>query len=177
MQRKEELISKLFHSECFREELEILLELIRKDDSGATPKVIQELFRQLEKVPDYEEAIFTRIKHKIDAGIKEVEYKPIQTQTSSLRNPIHARQFWMYRIAASVLILATLGWLVYQFGMDHQIHEQTAFSEIKSIELPDGSTVSLNGNSSLKYDQNWADGETRMVYLEGEAFFEVVMNQ
>ena len=43
------------------------------------------------------------------------------------------------------------------------------------VTLPDGSKVWLNADSKLKYPKAFA-GNTREVYLEGEAFFDVVKN-
>ncbi|WP_430612565.1 FecR family protein [Flavobacterium sp. JP2137] len=47
----------------------------------------------------------------------------------------------------------------------------TAFGERKKIQLEDGSTVTLNGNSKVDFQLS---AYTRMVWLEGEAFFDVV---
>jgi len=41
-----------------------------------------------------------------------------------------------------------------------------------SIELPDGSTVKLNGGSKLVYEDGFGKSD-RVVFLEGEAFFDV----
>lgn len=60
----------------------------------------------------------------------------------------------------------------------------TAFGETRSLTLPDGSTVLLNGNSTLTFTDNWASGlpaagppatddQPREVWLDGEAFFNV----
>lgn len=50
---------------------------------------------------------------------------------------------------------------------------QTGFGEVKTITLPDSSQICLNVNSTVKYPAKWAGGETREVWLHGEAFFEV----
>lgn len=171
MKQKEELIRKLFHDQCSREELEALLELIRNDPSEAGPEVMKELMQQLEEIPDYEQAIFDRIKFNIDT--ESLEAQPIEGQPFKPQRSIPSRRSWLLRVAASVCILAIGSWAIYHLWGDTQIHQQTAFGEIKSIELPDGSRVSLNGNSSITYAQHWEEGETRQVYLKGEAFFEV----
>lgn len=51
------------------------------------------------------------------------------------------------------------------------------FSGKQLIHLPDGSTVLLNDNSSLKYDQNSFNNKTREVTLTGEAFFDIKRNE
>lgn len=50
---------------------------------------------------------------------------------------------------------------------------ENLLSETKSIQLPDGSFVSLQPGSKLSYQKQW-DEEKREVYLEGEAFFEII---
>lgn len=49
----------------------------------------------------------------------------------------------------------------------------TAFGEVKTIALPDGSEIRLNVNSTVKYAASWDHDSTREVWLGGEAFFEV----
>ncbi|PXY45964.1 FecR family protein [Flavobacterium hydrophilum] len=51
------------------------------------------------------------------------------------------------------------------------------FSGKQLIRLPDGSTVLLNDNSTLKYDQDSFDAKTREVTLTGEAFFDIKRNE
>ncbi len=48
----------------------------------------------------------------------------------------------------------------------------TGYGE-KTILLPDSSEICLNVNSTVRYPSTWASGETREVWLSGEAFFEV----
>ncbi|MBW1655149.1 FecR family protein [Flavobacterium quisquiliarum] len=50
------------------------------------------------------------------------------------------------------------------------------FSGKQLVHLPDGSTVLLNDNSTLKYEQNSFDSKTREVTLTGEAFFDIKHN-
>jgi transmembrane sensor len=51
----------------------------------------------------------------------------------------------------------------------------TQNKEHKLIQLPDGSTVTLNNNSSLSYNESF-DDDVREVNLSGEAFFAVTKN-
>lgn len=49
----------------------------------------------------------------------------------------------------------------------------TGFGERETILLPDGSSVVLNANSTLTWDNAWEKTNLRQVNLTGEAFFEV----
>lgn len=56
-----------------------------------------------------------------------------------------------------------------------KVRHQTAYGEVASVQLPDGTLVTLNGNSQLKYSRlYWWFMEERKVALKGEAFFDVV---
>ena len=50
---------------------------------------------------------------------------------------------------------------------------QTAEKERKTVQLPDGSRIQLNENTSLRYPKNLEEQANRTVYLEGEAYFDV----
>jgi len=76
------------------------------------------------------------------------------------------------RIAAAVvigLISVTILYTVRQASMFDRVALETGTEEVK---LPDGSVVTLNRGSSIRFFSN-ADQDTRKVMLSGEAFFEV----
>lgn len=78
---------------------------------------------------------------------------------------------WAYAAAVAALLMITT-----LFGWDHVRYEHytTGYAEVKSLELEDGSTVTLNANSVLKVPRFDFDTEARKVYLKGEAEFSVV---
>jgi transmembrane sensor len=73
-------------------------------------------------------------------------------------------------VAASVL-LALTGWL----GRDTLRYQtyQTAYGQTQTLQLPDGSRVTLNANSKLRLPRFGFGNRTREVYLSGEAAFAV----
>ncbi|AWG26389.1 FecR family protein [Flavobacterium kingsejongi] len=88
----------------------------------------------------------------------------------------HHFRNWI-RIAASFLLISTLGLLAYTF-LEYRattvLRLQALHSTINST-LPDGTTVTLNKNSMISYTRMF-QGETRPVTLQGEAFFDVAPN-
>lgn len=81
---------------------------------------------------------------------------------------------WTYMgIAASLLLIATIAFLFYPKSTPETLNITTALAESKTIDLPDGSKVTLNANSSISYSEDW----NRKLHLEGEAFFEVVKGE
>lgn len=76
-------------------------------------------------------------------------------------------------IAASIIVLLSVGFGIFKLLQnDLQLNSiQTAFNQ-SQVELSDGTIVYLNGNSSLTYPLEFS-GETRLVKLVGEAYFDV----
>jgi ferric-dicitrate binding protein FerR (iron transport regulator) len=88
---------------------------------------------------------------------------------------------WFARATAAILII--LG-VIYVYNRPpssaDQLVMQTMVSsgdnDQKQVQLPDGTTVYLNKGSELLYPEIF-DQNSRVVYLKGEAFFEVAHNK
>ena len=102
-------------------------------------------------------------------------------RTSMLRNikkriagkqRVIALNSWPIRIAAAVVI-AMVSFLLWPKPDGQQTQFQTAFGEHKTIQLPDGSNVKLNGNSSIHYASEWNTTDDREIWISGEGFFDV----
>lgn len=110
-------------------------------------------------------ALFSKISQTIDQRSAPVV-------SMSKRNKI-----WM--AAASVIIIATAGWLLLRPGNkptnETLASVTTAARQQKNLILPDGTKIWLNSNSKLSYTSSYAS-KNREVYLEGEAFFDVTPN-
>ncbi len=75
----------------------------------------------------------------------------------------------IWKLAASVLLISAL---TYWLLPGKAISYVTGASEQLTVELPDRSEVTLNGQSSLILDKGFGD-RSRLVSLDGEAFFNV----
>ncbi|MEZ0607758.1 FecR family protein [Fibrella sp. WM1] len=80
----------------------------------------------------------------------------------------YRRPVWL-AAAMVVVTLASIGWWTYLAKPTHQ----TAYGETEEIKLADGSTVTLNANSSLREGDGLADAAVREVWLTGEAYFSI----
>ncbi|MFD2570044.1 FecR family protein [Spirosoma soli] len=92
--------------------------------------------------------------------------------------PLWQQRRFISRIAASLtgLLLIAGGTMYYLLHPSPQrIH--TTFGENRSVTLPDGSTVLLNGNSTLTFTDDWSGNKPREVWLDGEGFFKVAKKQ
>lgn len=79
---------------------------------------------------------------------------------------------WKVAIAASVSFLIAIAFFLNK-TVNANEHFQTAYGEQSSLQLPDESTVIVNGNSSIRYSDQWNVDEDREVWIDGEAFFDV----
>jgi ferric-dicitrate binding protein FerR (iron transport regulator) len=80
--------------------------------------------------------------------------------------------FSWIRIAAALLLIAAAGFIIVLFlSQPGETRFETA-SETERIELPDGSVVTLNRNSTLTFSEDF-NADRRAVRLSGEAFFDV----
>lgn len=78
------------------------------------------------------------------------------------------------RVAAvfvGIAIVSALAFLLLRSGQ--MVTYATEFGKIRSITLPDGSTATLNANSTLRTSKKWDSNQPREIWLEGEAFFHV----
>jgi transmembrane sensor len=74
-------------------------------------------------------------------------------------------------LAAGALCAAFL--LLFQLYQP-EVEFITGFGEMKTLVLPDGSSITLNANSKIRYAASWNNNQDREVWLAGEAFFEVM---
>ncbi|MFT4537318.1 MAG: transmembrane sensor [Saprospiraceae bacterium] len=76
-------------------------------------------------------------------------------------------------IAASIVLLISCLFFLTRESKTEMLTYNTDYGDWKYLELPDGSNVSLNADSELRFESTWASNEERIVWLKGEAFFEV----
>lgn len=74
-----------------------------------------------------------------------------------------------YLIAAAVAFLFAMGLLLTQLTKSEVVSYYTDFGKRQEIELPDGTRLTLNANSTLRFEKE----RPRKVWLDGEAFFKV----
>ncbi len=170
MSDKEQLIQKLFANECSKQELNLLFELIQMDNSETAPEIMMTLLEQMEENPALESATSKRILNRVMTTI--TEHESIQKQSKK-------QVFWLQRVAAAaaVFLFLSVAWLAFQHFNTSELMARTGFDERKELTLPDGSQVTLNANSTITYFSDWSEGETRIVNLQGEAYFKVENKQ
>lgn len=77
-----------------------------------------------------------------------------------------------YLVAASVTFILITGlWIFFQNKPAKTY--QTAYGQIRTISLPDGSKVTLNARSEIWVSDGIENSKSREVWLNGEAYFEI----
>ncbi len=136
----------------------------------------EELLRIVEKVDLY----FDLKKYPAEKALEKVQNKIRENskrKSGKLRKLI-ANPFM--RVAAAIIVAALLSIAGYEMVANKaasvRILEVSSVDQVvKSFKLPDGTLVSLNSNTKLKYPKRFGK-DTREVTIEGEAFFEVKQN-
>ena len=165
---------------------EKILELASKYLSGnISDSEKRMLFEWLES-DKKNEALLKKLKEIWDiSGKYESDFEPdVNAAINRFKTRIDAKQRKKYlnftfawKAAAAILILFIFSFLIIHFiNTENRNKDKENVKLISSLNsnaeylLPDGSKVWLNKNSSLNYNQ---DFENRVVYLSGEAYFEV----
>jgi len=162
------LIAKYLSGELEDKEREMLFELV---NSSEEHKSYFEEMQNLWEISGEEEEDFevnTDVAwSKVAGRINSEEERPKTYEGAKV-----FRIGQLLKIAAVLVGVLSAVWMYNNFGeTPPQIALfETQDDERKEIKLPDGSTVWLNENSKLTYDESF---EPRIVDLEGEAFFDV----
>lgn len=163
----EHLIKKLLQGKCTEEELDILFKSVPDLPAVRKAEVMDALWKHAQAYPKLKQAHSS----KMYTGILSRIQVPEKQTPSRTAQPNSRRRILRWTAAAAVF-LALISAALWAFPKQ-ELHYQTAFADRQTIELPDGSMVTLNANSSIHFKKQWDKEEDRRVWLEGEAFFEV----
>jgi len=118
-----------------------------------------------------EEVAWGRFKERAgrgDVGVESVTEMGLVAKMESGRG----RQ-WTARVAAVFIVAMVGGWFFYTYSYKPgQFLSLNSGVNVLSDTLPEGSVVTMNKESSIRYRRHFA-GDVRRVEMEGEAFFAV----
>ncbi len=166
MNDMDDLIGKVLAKEASAREEAQLQEWIDESDSN------KKYFEQVSLIFDKAAAHHVQIQFDTDAAWRNVKTKiRSEKKSAKVRNLNNGFQVW--RIAAGILILVTIGIFSYQW-LHPEIQTFAVASDATTVQdtLPDGSNAFLNKKSSLTYEYNPRE-KTRKVKLKGESFFDI----
>ncbi len=162
------LIAKYLSGDLEDKEREVLFELVNSS------KEHKSYFEEMQSLWDVSGEEEENLEVNTDVAWAKVagRIKPQNERPKTYEGPKVFRIGQLLRIAAVLVGVLGAVWMYNNFGESTpQIALfETQDDERREIKLPDGSTVWLNENSKLTYDESF---EPRIVDLEGEAFFDV----
>jgi ferric-dicitrate binding protein FerR (iron transport regulator) len=120
----------------------------------------------------------TDVENKLDEYLSKLEnakkHKLIVTNKREIIPSFSKYRFLVYAAAVILIISLFVSILPINYIFNKQI--STGYGEIKQVRLPDGSELTLYSNSKITW--NWLNFENqRIVYLDGEANFDIKYNQ
>jgi transmembrane sensor len=173
----EKLIRKFNLGIITDDELIILLNNVQEKEPG--PELLEHYQKEWEKSDGFNaetnsKDIYNKIVSKVGVRLEPVTGSPEKVYFRRLR--------LIMRYAAVFVLAFGLSWLVHSLYFNETTSSFVA-EQIQSVEvpygsksriaLPDGSVVTLNSGSSLKYSSSDFNNESRSVSFTGEGFFDV----
>jgi len=96
-----------------------------------------------------------------------------QADTEVLKEPKHkgSTGLW-YRVAAAVLVIISIGYY-FMSGSKYVVVSTTQSDVVSKVILPDGTELSLNAGTIIKYDKENFNTDRKLVLEQGEVFIRV----
>lgn len=152
------LLEKYIHGECSPEEEELVLHWLDESEKDDYPGVHSE--------KEYNK--------KIDKGWRQLTRHIQELKIFSRRQSFHKKLIWT--IAAALALLIGSSFFLFLTGKigasECKVKYGTSYGELKQITLADGTEVTMNSESELKVEKGF-NQRNRVVYLKGEAFFNI----
>ena len=169
-----ELVVKVLNGEACLEEKQRLISWLGKDQEN------MKAFRQAESIWNAMEIMASGKEFNTVAAFDRFKEMAQKRTPVRKRIPLRRTAEWFIRIAAILIIVAGLSYLMLS---DRHGKNASAFvcevvaprGSKAQVVLPDGTRVWLNAESKLNYNNDF-NRNSRDVYLEGEGYFEVTKN-
>lgn len=161
-----QLLIKYLENRCTTEELDAVLAYV-KTEKGR---------QDLAKLMDYDiHERYVDGSHSDEATVDSQVFEGIKNRIThgkpgvSRNMPLVRKWYALAAAVTGILLVVAISFLYLQ--QPSYILYETAYGETKTVSLPDGSSVTLNANSSLRLLDSF--DKERRVWLQGEAFFRV----
>lgn len=161
-----QLFRKYFSGKCNEDECKEVEKYI-----SVHPQLIDQFFEE-----EWERSADT-IPTEVSVKIKNDVYSAIKEESTE-KKIVH---FSLLRVAAAIAVLLVVGAGIFyinnykKYRAEQWVRVDNPGARIKSVIMPDNSTIWLNANSSISYS-NLYNTSKRELKLSGEAFFQVSKN-
>lgn len=170
-----ELLARKWSNEATEAELQELQQLCRSFPELSYTDELLGGIRQVNKKDTTEAAVaaFMQQVAKDQEELEAEEEEPESITPAASRITWRIGLKWMAAaVVAGMIVIGGIRLLTNSTSNNRRNEIVTRNGSRTSIELPDGSTVKLNGGSKLVYEDGFGKSD-RVVFLEGEAFFDV----
>lgn len=183
-----ELLDKFFNGNCTPEELQEVLRWYSSNEEDASLEIqVLDVLNNHKKYKTKRDntswdkkGTLQEISNKINYSTNH--HKPKENNKGLKSIDTNYRNIFT-GIAATVLVIIGISFW-YNFETSHEVPTQlttqerylsrsTVNGQKLNITLSDGTSIKLNANSSIRFKENFSNSSERVVYLEGEAFFDV----
>lgn len=144
--------------------------LARLSSGEVSPAVEHEFFAWLQASPEHQ-AAYLRAESLWQRGAALAQLKPARPMPMPQR--LRPRLSWGLGLAAAI-VLAVPAYLSFERGTQEHYSLTTQYGEQKSLQLTDGSRVTLNSHASVDIDYSRHGRHVRLT--QGEVFFDVAPN-
>lgn len=167
--KKTDLLKKYFHDQCQPEEIVYLLRHLEPEDVENYEEVIKDLWDEFTNYPTLDSAVSERLYQNI------LEKGQITSASKEGNRTALKKHLYLFQKFAAVFIgLLLLTGISFSLFRNYAGTElTTAYGEKREIVLPDSSVITLNSNSSLKFNKSKFEENSREVWISGEAFFDI----
>lgn len=156
----QQLLQKYLQGRCTQEELAQLYHEMQRGELKEFEHLMQQVWDEMQNHPSLadedSQRIYQQIERQIKPSSRKARVRALVTYTS---------------VAASLVLLMAAA--VYWWSQAEYIAVSTAYQETKTVSLPDGTEVTLNASSSIRYPADIDQLDSREVWVKGEAFFSV----
>lgn len=169
-------LQKYLQNECTPEEArEVLAYLATDDGQQQLQQVLNTELATLSQLPleAAEQLNAQRLFNKIQVN-KTTIAAPKEIWTKTPGGWTWQRWYWLAAAVNLLLITTGLWWFSQRTPTTEFVTLRTNYGQIRKVILPDQSLITMNGNSSIRYQKHWSTSTAREVWVNGEAFFEVV---
>lgn len=166
-----DLLAKYFAGECNAEETK------RIEDWRKESVVHEKVFAELNEIWNHSYTGDSSFMPQTSDALSKVN-KNISLAENGFSSGSRRKGFIFYLIRVAALFIISLGlWFFYDqyYNKDNYITERNLSKSLKEIVLKDGTAVTLNTRSVIKYPEKFSK-KSRIVELEGEAYFEVAVD-
>jgi len=166
-----ELMARKLSGEATPDELQQLHQLLSEDEaSGEKNRVLEQFWSR------HDDGAHPSVEENLNKVLASLDL-PGTTKVVTIRSP---QRRWLWAAAAAAVILLAATTILARHRENHDplaslMEKHNAKGTKSIIQLPDGSKIWLNADSKIRYPESFKEG-SREIYLNGEAFFDVVKN-